>query len=127
MPTARVVIAGEPETGAALAEFLRERGVAADYHTGNGLAETFVVLERHLEEGAEAAVAVGTGEAAVTLAITAAKGGIPLARTAGGDWDPDRARILATLAELDAGPETGRAADLIAAWLRGEPPPADLD
>ena len=63
-------------------------------------------IEEALEaERPDAAVAVGTGEAALALAITASKLGVPLAASAGAvERDgADERRILATLAALDAG------------------------
>ena len=126
MPIPTVLIAGEAPAGEALAEALREQGVGAHFQPSNGLAEAFAEIESHLEESRPAGVvAVGTGEGALTLAITAAKLGIPVARAPGDEGPaPDGARILATLAGLDAGAEGERAADLIAAWVRGDPPAA---
>ncbi|MDQ2677079.1 MAG: hypothetical protein M3Y34_09745 [Actinomycetota bacterium] len=127
MSSARVLIAGESKSGEGLAASLGELGVAARFEPADGLAGAFVDFERALEDSRpEAAVAVGAGQSALTLGITAAKLGIPLARTAEEGEDPDRARILATLADFDAG-SPGRAAELIAAWLREDPPPPDLD
>ena len=128
--TASVLIAGEPSAGEVLEESLLEEGVAARFHPANGLSETFVSIESRLEENRpSAAVAVGSGEAALTIAITAAKLGIPVVRIGGVEAkaNADNERILSTLAELDAGARIGRAAGVIAAWLRGEPPPPDLD
>jgi threonine dehydratase len=76
-----------------------------------------------------AAVAVGAGNAALTLAITASKLGIPVVAAPGEEARPDAdaARILATLAELDARAEGERASHVIAAWLRERTPSPDLD
>jgi len=98
----------------------------------DGLAETLVGIERELEdERPDAAVAVGTDEAALALAITASKLGVPLAAAAPVPGTvpgtEDAGRILATLATLDAGSDPARAADLIASWLSENPSASDLD
>ena len=130
MPGQNVVLVGDKAASQALGAALRKVGVEALIQPANGLSEALVAIESEVElRRPDAAVAVGTGEEALALAITAAKAGVPVAVSAGSDpaHNPDRNRILATLAELDAGPDPARAADLIAAWLRGEAPPSDLN
>lgn len=121
MPGQIVVLAGDKAASQTLAAALREAGVGPRIQLVDGLSDTLVAIEVELERSRpDAAVAVGTGEEALALAITAAKAGVPVAVSAGSDpvHNSDRNRILATLAELDAGPDPARAADLIAAWLQ---------
>ena len=124
-----VVLAGEKTASEALETALRESGLEARIHPTDGLAEALVDIERELEDRRpDAAVAVGTGDAALALAITASKLGVPLASVPGTvPGTEDAGRILATLASLDAGSDPARAADLIAAWLSENPPASDLD
>jgi hypothetical protein len=123
-----VVVAGEKEAGTALESALRGLGVDARFLAAGGLTEALVGDERELElSRPDAAVAVGTGEGALALAITATKLGVPLATVPGTEGPADALRILATLADLDTGPGTDRAAGLIASWLDGNPPASDLD
>ena len=130
MPGTNAVLAGDATVSTALESALNERGVKTSFHAAEGLARALVSLERELEDGRpDAAVAVGTGEAALALAVTASKLGVPLA-AAVADTDgagDDRRRILTTLASLDAGSDPERAADLIVAWLAQGPPATDLD
>ena len=83
-------------------------------------------MERELsDDRPEAAVTVGAGEAALALAITAGKLGVPTAAVgagAAGAKRADEARILTTLASFDAGSDPLRAAELIASWLRERVP-----
>ncbi len=126
-----VVLAGEKGASEGLEAALRESGLEARSHATGGLAEALVTIERDLEDARpDAAVAVGTGEAALALAVTASKLAVPLAWVPGtvpGTGDADESRILATLASLDAGSDPARAADLIASWLSEQPSPGDLD
>ncbi len=71
------------------------------------------------EQRPNAAVAAGAGQGALALAITASKLGVPVAALQGaapGDRTGE-ARIIATLATLDAGSDPSRAAESIATWL----------
>ena len=73
-----VVLAGDEEAGAALGAALRERGIEARFHGSSGLAPDLVDLEADLtEQGPNAAVAAGSGQGALALAITASKLGVP--------------------------------------------------
>ena len=115
------LLAGDPEPTAALSSALKERGIDARVHATEGLAEALTAIERELERShPDVAAAVGAGEEALALAITAAKAGVPVAHAAAGPGSADNSRAIATLAELDAGSDPARAADLIAAWLQGE-------
>jgi hypothetical protein len=135
MPGQNVVLAGEKTASEALEAALREQGLDAHRHDADGLVNALVSLERQIEEDRpRAAVAVGTGEAALALAITASKMGVPLASVPGtvpGTGNEaagagDQGRILATLASLDAGSDPARAANLIDSWLSENPPASDL-
>jgi hypothetical protein len=126
----KVVLAGEKQASQALDACLRERGVEVRFHPVDGLPEALVDIERELsDERPAGAVAVGTGEGALALAITASKLGVPLACVDGHESgaDGDQSRILATLASLDGGSDPVRAADLIASWLTEAPSAPDLD
>ena len=116
-----VVVAGDEEAGAALSAALRERGIEARCHGSSDLAGDLVELEADLvEQGPDAAVAAGSGQGALALAITASKLGVPVAALTEAAPDADRAaeaRIIAALATLDAGSDPLRAAESIAAWL----------
>ena len=72
------------------------------------------------EQGPNAAVAAGSGQGALALAITASKLGVPVVAALQDAAPGDRtgeARIIATLATLDAGSDPVRATESIAAWL----------
>ncbi len=117
-----VVVAGDEEAGAALGAALRERGIEARFHGSSGLAPDLVDLEADLtEQGPNAAVAAGSGQGALALAITASKLGVPVValQDAAPDDRTREARIIATLATLDAGSDPVRAAESIATWLEG--------
>jgi hypothetical protein len=130
VPDQDVVLAGEKSASAALESALRERGIEARFHPTNGLPDALVGIEKELsDERPAGAVAVGTGEGALALAITASKLGVPLACVGGQEStaDADQSRILATLASLDGGSDPVRAADLIASWLTEGPSASDLN
>jgi len=121
MPAQKVVLAGDKDASEVLEADLRASGVEARFHPADGLVEALQSIERELEGNRpDAAVAVGTGAASLALAITAGKLGVPLAACLGdaasGD-EADRRRILATLASLEVGPDSGDAANRIASWL----------
>jgi hypothetical protein len=125
-----VVLAGEKQALEALDAALRALGFEPRIHAPEGLPGTLVSLERALEENRpDAVIAVGTNEDAVALAITAGKLGVPLAAAGAGEGTQaaDEQRIIGTLATIDAGGDSSRAADLIASWLSGETPRSDLD
>jgi hypothetical protein len=135
------LVVGHAEPAAALTSALSERGVDAELHSVPrpsearavvGLAEALVELEQRLDERRPAlAIGVGTSDASLALAITAAKLGVPLVA-----WIEDPApeseelelaerRILATLADFDAGPvgdgvAAFEAAERIASWANLE-------
>jgi len=125
-----VVLAGEKEASEALDAALRALGFEPRIHAPEGFPSALVSLEQALEENRpDAAVAVGTNEDALALAITAGKLGVPLAAAGAGE-DTERAdarRIIRTLATIDAGADNSRAADLIVSWLSGEMSTPDLD
>jgi hypothetical protein len=131
------LVVGHAEPAAALTSALGERGIGAELHalpraSGDravtSLAESLVELERRLtNERPALAVGVGTGDAALALAITAAKLGVPLvawveeADPIQEDLEQAEARILVTLADFDAGPvgdgaAAFEAAERIASW-----------
>ena len=126
-----VVLAGETDASQALVSALREHDLEAQFHPEERIADALVGIEQSLEGQRPAgAVAVGTGEAALALAITAGKLGVPLAASLGEaqtEEDADRRRILVTLASLEVGPDPARAGNLIAAWLDENPSASDLD
>ena len=120
MPAQKVVLAGDKDASEVLEADLRASGVEARFHPADGLVEALQSIERELEGNRpDAAVAVGTGAASLALAITAGKLGVPLAACLGGaaSGDEDKRRILATLASLQVGPDSGDAANRIASWL----------
>ena len=91
------------------------------------LAESLVEIESRLAEpGPALVVGVGTGDAPTALAVTAAKLGVPLVAWIDngpdeGEMEQAERRILATLADFDAGPvgdgtAAFEAADRIASW-----------
>jgi hypothetical protein len=130
MALPNVVLAGEKSAAGALESALLERDIGVSFHVFDSLPDAFVDLERELSgERPAGAVAVGTGEGALALAITASKLGVRLACVSGQESgeDADQRRILATLASLDAGSDPDRAADLIASWLSDDQPASDLD
>jgi len=119
MPDPKILLAGDAEAVGRLESALAEHGFEARTHPSEGLPGSLVALERELEgEPPDAAVAVGAGEDALALAITASKLGVPLAACLDASDPPADRRILSTLAELEAGSDPARAADLIASWLR---------
>jgi UDP-N-acetylglucosamine:LPS N-acetylglucosamine transferase len=131
------LVVGHAEPAAALTSALNERGIGAELHAFPrasedravaSLAESLVELERRLaDERPALAVGVGTGDASLALAITAAKLGVPLVAWVE-DTEPEQGqlelaerRILSTLADLDAGPvgdgaAAFEAAERISSW-----------
>ena len=132
----KALIVGHAEPAAALTSALSERGMDAELHAVprppeeravTELAQALVEIEGKLAGDApKVAIAVGTGDAPTALAITAAKLGVPLVAwvdNGAGEDDMERGerRILATLADFDAGPvgdgvAAFEAADRIASW-----------
>lgn len=122
------VLAGDAPLATALGSALGRLGVETRTHASDGLADSLTEIERELERGRpEVAVAVGSGEEALALAITAAKAEVPVAHMSSRPDPGDASRAITTLSGLDAGDDPARAADLIAAWIRGDQPPPDLD
>lgn len=139
-PTLRLVhalVVGHAEPAAALTSALSEQGIEAELHAvprpaeGRavlGLADSLVALERRLtDERPALAIGVGTGDAAMALAVTAAKLGVPLVawvedtEPESGELELAERRILTTLADFDAGPvgdgvAAFQAAERIASW-----------
>ncbi len=131
------LVVGHAEPAAALISALSEQGLEAELHAVPppdaeaavaSLAHSLVELERRMTEHRPAlAVGVGTGDASLALAITAAKLGVPLVAWVD-DTLPDteeleraERRILITLADFEAGPvgDGARAfesAERIASW-----------
>ena len=116
----RALVSGEPEPATALAGALRERGWEVELVRGGAdtsarsvgeLASKLTELEGLAGGGGfDVAVAVGVGDAAVALALVAAKLGVPIlacrhAADALGDEELARAewRILGELAEESLG------------------------
>lgn len=130
-----VLLAGDQAAAEPLEAILRERGLDLSTHeAGESIAGALVSLERAIEaEEPRLAVAVGMGEAALALAITAPKLGIPFLAWLGPTETPERAdqqRVLKTLSSAGSQPLAGdaaAAANEIAAWLTDEPPEPDLD
>jgi hypothetical protein len=137
------LVVGHAEPAAALTSALRERGIDAELHSVpradpasavRTLAAALVELEARLSADRPAlAVGVGTGDASIALAVTAAKLGVPLvawAEGAGGEAEElelAERRILTTLADFDAGPvgdgpAAFEAAERIASWANLELP-----
>lgn len=131
------LVVGHAEPAAALTSALSEQGVEAKLHAvprpaaGRevaSLAESLVELERRLtDERPALAIGVGTGDASMALAVTAAKLGVPLVawvedtEPESGELELAERRILAALADFDAGPvgdgaEAFEAAARIASW-----------
>jgi len=130
MSGVNVVLAGEPEAGKALSDALEERGIESRFLSAHTLPDALVGMEEVLElSRPHAAVTVGHDRAALALAITAGKLGVPLAVVGGAEPRDghDEDRILITLAAFDAGSDPARAAGLIASWLHENPPASDLD
>ena len=133
----QALVVGHAEPAAALTSALSERGVEAQLHAVPrpaadravaSLAESLVQLERRLtDERPALAIGVGTGDASLALAVTAAKLGVPLVAWVE-DTEPESAelelaerRILTLLSDFDAGPggdgaAAFDAADRIASW-----------
>jgi hypothetical protein len=131
------LVVGHAEPAAALTSALSELGIQAELHAFPrppdeqavaSLAESLIELERRLtEERPAVAIGVGTGDASLALAITAAKLGVPLVAWVE-ETDPRQeqlelaeSRILATLADFDAGPvgdgvAAFEAAERISSW-----------
>jgi hypothetical protein len=136
LPAVKALVVGHSEPAAALTSALSERGIDAELHAVPrvdedravaSLAELLVEIEARLEkEGLALAIGVGTGDAPTALAVTAAKLGVPLVAwiESGpdeGELEQAERRILATLADFDAGPvgdgkAAFEAADRIASW-----------
>jgi hypothetical protein len=130
------LVVGHAEPAAALTSALTELHIEAELLAPArppeaaavaGLAESLVDLERRLTDAPPAlAVAVGTDDASLALAITAAKLRVPLAGwvdagSGDGDLAQAEARIITTLADLEcdgAGP--AEAAARIASWANLE-------
>lgn len=131
------LVVGHAEPAAALTSALSEQGIQAELHAVPKapddravatLAESLVELERRLmAERPALAIGVGTGDASLALAITAAKLGVPLVAWVE-ETDPGQGglelaegRILGTLADFDAGPvgdgvAAFAAAERISSW-----------
>jgi hypothetical protein len=133
----KALVVGHAEPAAALTSALSDRGIDAELHAParaaggraiEALAAALIELEARLEaERPRLAIAVGTGDAPLALAISAAKLGVPVVA-----WveDPGRAaeeldraeeRILRVLADMDAGPigdgvAAFEAAERISSW-----------
>jgi hypothetical protein len=141
LPGMNALVVGHAEPAAALTSALSERGLEAELHAFPrppedravaSLAESLVDLERRLiDERPALAIGVGTGDASLALAITAAKLGVPLVAwvedtgSERGELELAEARILATLADFDAGPvgdgaAAFEAAERIASWVNLE-------
>jgi hypothetical protein len=118
----RALLAGTGEQTTTLVEALAAAGVDAQIVPDGDLAGMLTGVEAELERGGfDGAVAVGTGEAALALAITAAKLGVPLAACPVQAADPDsregaEQRILGTLAGEHFEPGD-QAAERLHAWL----------
>lgn len=131
------LVVGHAEPAAALTSALSEQGLEAELHAVPrlaedravvSLAESLVELERRLtDERPALAIGVGTGDASMALAVTAAKLGVPLVawvddtETESGELELAERRILKTLADLDVGPvgdgvAAFEAAERIASW-----------
>jgi hypothetical protein len=131
------LVVGHAEPAAALTSALSEQGIDAELHALPrpaedravvGIAESLVELEQRLTDKPPAlAIGVGTGDASLALAVTAAKLGVPLvawvddAEPAADELEVAERRILVTLADLDAGPvgdgvAAFEAAERIASW-----------
>jgi len=118
MPRSKILLAGGAQAAAALQSALRKHGADAQVVRSQDLAAALVDMERLLQdERPQAAVAVGTGDDALALAIAASKLGVPLAACLDKAAAEDERRILVTLAVLETGPEPDRAADVIATWV----------
>lgn len=123
----KALLAGDPQLGAALAAALRDRDVDAEFlapgdeGSAQSVGEGLVEIERRLEADRPAiAVGMGPGYAAIALAITASKAGVPFCAVLDdGDDQPDERRMLEALSAFDAGSEAAESAELIAARLRG--------
>lgn len=134
----KALVVGHVEPAGALTSALGEEGVEADLHAvpraseGRAigeLADALVALEERLSGSpSDAAVAVGTGDAPLAVALVAAKLSVPLVAWVEGGEGPAGAlelaerRILAELASFDAGevgdgPAAHEAARRIAGWL----------
>jgi hypothetical protein len=133
----KALVVGHAEPAAALTSALSEQGLQAELHAVPrpsderavaSLAESLVELERRLtEERPAVAIGVGTGDASLALAITAAKLGVPLVAwveetdPGQGELELAESRILAVLADFDAGPvgdgvAAFEAAERISSW-----------
>lgn len=132
----KALVVGHSEPAAALTSALSERGIEAELHAFprpserdavTSLAASLVEIENRLVEARPGlAIGVGTGDAPTALAVTAAKQGIPLVAWIDngpdeGEMEQAERRILATLADLDAGPvgdgtAAFDAAERIASW-----------
>jgi hypothetical protein len=136
----KALVVGHSEPAGALTSALSEQGVEAELHAvprapeGRAvgeLAAALVDLEGRLAaRSSDVAIAVGTGDAPVALALVAAKLSVPLVawveRDEGvaGPLELAERRILGELANLDAGPvgdgpAAFEAARRIAGWLAG--------
>ena len=116
----KALVVGNAEPAAALTSALSERGLEAELHAVPrppedravaDLAQSLIELEERLEaERPAVVIGVGTGDASLALAITAAKLGIPLVawvedtHPANEELEVAERRILTTLADFDAGP-----------------------
>lgn len=134
----KALVAGDAEAATALCAALREQGVDAEAYATQPTAEersvgslagALVELEERLGAGYDVAVVAGPGDAAMALAIVAAKLGLPLAASleagqpSSGELDAAERRILTELADVVARADTGpnpalAAAQRIASWGR---------
>jgi hypothetical protein len=135
------LVVGHAEPAAALTSALAEQGIEAELHAVPrpeedravaSLAEALVELERRLtEERPSLAVGVGTGDASLAIAVTAAKLGVPLVawvedtQAESEELDVAERRILTVLADFDAGVvgdgvAAFEAAERIASWANLE-------
>jgi hypothetical protein len=131
------LVVGHSDPAAALTSALGERGIDAQLHVVPrpdpdgavaSLAGSLLELEAELTQRRPAlAIGVGTGDASLALAITAAKLGVPLVawvedtRAESEELELAERRILTILADLDAGPvgdgaAAFEAAERIASW-----------
>ena len=126
MPSACLCLAGDAQRAGELESALKNDAVEADFQDAQDLAVGLRELERRLSENRPAgAVAVGTDDGGLALAITATKLGVPFAAclrpadSALSGGEGARRRIISTLASLDAGSDPKEAAPRLVEWLSG--------
>jgi hypothetical protein len=129
VPENSILVSGDKPAAVGLEAKLRESGFEPRAVSAGPLAHSLGALERELQGTRHsAALAVGRGDGALALAITAGKLGVPLAALLdSAEAQTDEGRAIATLASLGVAAEPEAVASLIAGRQSEKPSDRNLD